>query len=201
MFLQCRDLPRERKNLFGKFPEQGSLGGVGEHQHNIDVARSELHQVAGVRDVCQLCHFHKVLLRRTAAWTDEKDRERERKAGMTFIWIICILYSEISQLSEHVNDGCVCTIINIVHITLVRYCIRTQFPHFLKCPPQYITNSDNIKRVSTKSRLNESINELKHRRAHTVTARTRSVLSSLTDKSSIALLMVENPSYMSTEMY
>lgn len=65
--LQCGDSPRERKDLFGKFPEQGGLGGVGEHQHNVDVARPEFDQVAGVRDVCQLCHFHKVLLWRSAA--------------------------------------------------------------------------------------------------------------------------------------
>lgn len=37
------------------------------------MARPEFDQVAGVRDVCQLCHLHKVLLRRTAAWTDKKE--------------------------------------------------------------------------------------------------------------------------------
>lgn len=58
--------PRERKNLFGKFPEQGRLGGVGEHQHHIDVSWSQLDQVAGVRDIRQLSHLHKVLLWRTA---------------------------------------------------------------------------------------------------------------------------------------
>lgn len=77
--MQCIDLPRERKNLLGKFPEQGSLGGVGEHQHNIHVAGPQLNQVAGVRDVCQLCHFHKVLLGRTAAWTNRYDRESGEK--------------------------------------------------------------------------------------------------------------------------
>ena len=73
IFLQCGDLPRERKNLLGIFPEQSSLGSVGEHQDHVDVARPEFDQVAGVRDVCQLCHLHKVLLRRTAAWTDKKE--------------------------------------------------------------------------------------------------------------------------------
>lgn len=58
--------PRERENLLSKFPEQGILGGVGEHQYDIDMARPQLHQVTGVRDVCQLCHLHKVLLGRTA---------------------------------------------------------------------------------------------------------------------------------------
>lgn len=61
------DLPRERKNLFGIFSEQGRLRGVGQHQDDVDVSRSELDQVAGVGDVRQLGHFHKVFLRRTAA--------------------------------------------------------------------------------------------------------------------------------------
>lgn len=61
------DLPGERKNLFGKFSEQGRLRGVGQHQDDVDVSRSELDQVAGVGDVRQLGHFHKVFLWRTAA--------------------------------------------------------------------------------------------------------------------------------------
>lgn len=61
------DLPGERKNLFGKFSEQGRLRGVGQHQDDVDVSRSELDQVAGVGDVRQLGHFHKVFPRRTAA--------------------------------------------------------------------------------------------------------------------------------------
>lgn len=60
-------LPGERKNLFGKFSEQGCLRGVGQHQDDVDVSWSELDQVAGVGDVRQLGHFHKVFLRRTAA--------------------------------------------------------------------------------------------------------------------------------------
>lgn len=59
--------PGKRKDLFGKLPEQGRLGGVGEHQHHVDVTRPQLDQVAGVRDVRQLRHFHKVLPGRTAA--------------------------------------------------------------------------------------------------------------------------------------
>lgn len=61
------DLPGERKNLFGKFSEQGRLRGIGQHQDDVDVSRPELDQVACVGDVCQLGHFHKVFLRRTAA--------------------------------------------------------------------------------------------------------------------------------------
>lgn len=60
-------LPGKRKDLFGKFPEQGRLRGVGEHQHHVDVTWTQFDQVAGVRDVRQLRHFHKVLPRRTAA--------------------------------------------------------------------------------------------------------------------------------------
>ena len=36
------------------------------------MSRPQLHQVTGVRDVCQLCHLHKVLLGRTAVWTNDK---------------------------------------------------------------------------------------------------------------------------------
>lgn len=71
-----QDLPREREDLLGKLPEQGILGGVCEHQYNIDVARHQLDQVTGVGYVCQLRHLHKVLLRRTAVWINEEDRER-----------------------------------------------------------------------------------------------------------------------------
>lgn len=81
--LWCSDLPRERKHLFGKFPEQGRLRGVGEHQHNVDVSWSQLDQVTGVRDVRQLRHFHKVLLWRTAARIEQKDKQNGRKARKT----------------------------------------------------------------------------------------------------------------------
>lgn len=67
MQMHSCDLPGERKHLFGKFPEQGRLRGIGQHQDHVDVSRSELDQVAGVGDVRQLGHFHKVFLRRTAA--------------------------------------------------------------------------------------------------------------------------------------
>lgn len=67
MQMRSCDLPGERKNLFGKFSEQGRLRGVGQHQDDVDVSRSELDQVAGVGDVRQLGHFHKVFLGRTAA--------------------------------------------------------------------------------------------------------------------------------------
>jgi len=49
---ECCDLPGERKNLLGIFPEQSVLGGIGEHQHNIDVTRSQLDKVTGVCNVC-----------------------------------------------------------------------------------------------------------------------------------------------------
>lgn len=76
--------PGKRKDLLGKFPEQGRLGGVGEHQHHVDVARTQLDQVAGVGDVRQLRHLHKVLPRRTAAeeWSDKVNRS-EGTAGAT----------------------------------------------------------------------------------------------------------------------
>lgn len=67
MQMRACDLPGERKNLFGKFSEQGCLRGVGQNQDNVDVSRSELDQVAGVGDVRELSHFHKVFLGRTAA--------------------------------------------------------------------------------------------------------------------------------------
>lgn len=67
MQMRSWDLPGERKNLFGKFSEQGRLRGVGQHQDDVDVSRSELDQVAGVGHIRQLRHFHKVFLRRTAA--------------------------------------------------------------------------------------------------------------------------------------
>lgn len=67
------DLPRERKDLFGKFPEQSILGGVGEHQDDVDVARPQLDQVADVGYVGQLSHLHKVLLRRPATWTSDEE--------------------------------------------------------------------------------------------------------------------------------
>lgn len=94
MFVGCSDLPRERKHLFGKFPEQGRLRGVGEHQHNIDVSRSQLDQVTGVRDVRQLRHFHKVFLWRTAARIEQKDKLNGRKAGKTSL---CKHHSSVSR--------------------------------------------------------------------------------------------------------
>lgn len=57
------------------------------------MARPQLDQVADVRDVCQLRHFHKVLLRRTAAWTNEKENGKRKlqggktKEGISFKWI------------------------------------------------------------------------------------------------------------------
>lgn len=39
------------------------------------MARSQLDQIAGVGDVGQFSHFHKVLLRRAAAWSNEKGRQ------------------------------------------------------------------------------------------------------------------------------
>lgn len=72
------DLPRERENLFSKFPEQGILGVVGEHQNNIDVAWPQFDQITGVGNVSQFCHFHKVLFgRTTASIQGEKDRKKE----------------------------------------------------------------------------------------------------------------------------
>lgn len=73
-------LPGKRKDLFGKFPEQGRLRGVGEHQHHVDVTRTQLDQVAGVSDVRQLRHFYKVLPRRTAAdgLSDKLNRLKEK---------------------------------------------------------------------------------------------------------------------------
>lgn len=71
-----RDLPRERENLLGKFPEQGILGGIGDHQYNIDMARSQLDQVTDVCDVRQFCHFHKVLLGRTTVRANNKEGQR-----------------------------------------------------------------------------------------------------------------------------
>lgn len=86
MFVGCSDLPRERKHLFGKFPEQGRFRGVGEHQHNVDVSRSQLNQVTGVGDVRQLRHFHKVFFWRTAARIEQKDKQNGRRAGITSLF-------------------------------------------------------------------------------------------------------------------
>lgn len=81
MFVWGSDLPGKRKNLLGKFPEQGRLGGVGEHEHHVDVSRSQLHQVAGVCDVRQLRYFNKVLPWRTAVdELTDKVNELQRKA-------------------------------------------------------------------------------------------------------------------------
>lgn len=99
MFVGCSDLPRERKHLFGKFPEQGRLRGVGEHQHNVDVSRSQLDQVTGVRDVCQLRHFHKVFFWRTAARIEHKDKRNGRKAGITSVFKHYISVSRNGGLS------------------------------------------------------------------------------------------------------
>lgn len=44
--------PREREDFLGKFPEQSTLGSIGEHQHDIDVARPQLDKVTGVCNPC-----------------------------------------------------------------------------------------------------------------------------------------------------
>ena len=80
-------LPRERENLLGKFPEQGFVGGVGEHQYNVDVSRPQLDKVTDVGDVRQLRDLYKVLLRRTTAWTQDRWMLRGRTVGITYLWI------------------------------------------------------------------------------------------------------------------
>lgn len=100
MFVGCSDLPRERKHLFGKFPEQGRLRGVGEHEHDVDVSRSQLDQVTGVCDVRQFCHFHKVFLWRTAARIEQKDKQNGRQAGNT------PLFKHHSSVSRNCSLSC-----------------------------------------------------------------------------------------------
>ena len=74
----CQASPREGEHLLGVLLEQGVLGGVGEHQHHIDVAGPQLHQVTTVGDVSQLRHLHKVLLWGTTGKTGRK-RKREKE--------------------------------------------------------------------------------------------------------------------------
>lgn len=74
MHFDAQDSPRERENLLCKLPEQSILGGVGEHQDNVNVTWSQSDQVTGVGDVCKLRHLHKVLLWRTAAQTTGNNR-------------------------------------------------------------------------------------------------------------------------------
>lgn len=77
------------------------------------MARPELDQVAGVRDVRQLCHFHKVLLRRTAAWTGGKnnlkrDMVRYRHSSPHISpWHITdcdSIKKQIADLNESINE-------------------------------------------------------------------------------------------------
>lgn len=53
--------PCEGIHLFSKLAQQDVLGGVGEKQNHVHLAWPQLHQVAHVRDIRQLCDLHEIL--------------------------------------------------------------------------------------------------------------------------------------------
>lgn len=53
--------PCEGIHLFSKLAQEEILGGVGEKQNNVHLSRPQLHQVAHVCDIRQLCDLHKIL--------------------------------------------------------------------------------------------------------------------------------------------
>lgn len=63
------------------------------------MARSQLDQIAGVGDVGQFSHFHKVLLRRAAAWSNEKGRQAtlQRRKEKIHFSVDCDLHKALGK--------------------------------------------------------------------------------------------------------